>query len=129
MTLLMFVRIRNHNRSLSSPEQTSAETEEDTSKEIEARDISMYGCKKTGSINAVSNTSESECVLDTELVDKGTTEETKDGKCTVQGGVLLIHARLGEMMRIARWLFWISLPCYQPEWRRFYHLLPCHQER
>lgn len=97
----MFVRIRDHDCTLRSPEQTSAETQPGTSKKIEARDIRMDGCKQTGGINAVSNTSKGECVLDTELVDKGTAKETKDSKCTVQRGVLFNHAKLEEIAGIA----------------------------
>lgn len=88
MALFMLVGIGNHNGALGRPEQTGADAQEHAGKDVEARDIGVDRGEQAGGVDAVANASKGECVLDAELVDKGATKETKDGKRAVQGRVL-----------------------------------------
>ena len=49
----------------------------------------MDGNQQTDGVDAIADAAESECPLNTELVDDGATKETEDSKCAVEGGVLI----------------------------------------
>ena len=73
---------------MGSPEQTSTYTEKGTSKDIETTDVGMFRGEQTDSIDAVSNSTKGKSALDTEFVDEGATEETKDSEGGVESRVL-----------------------------------------
>jgi hypothetical protein len=73
---------------LGSPEQTSTYTEKGTGKDVEATDTGMFRGEQADGIDAVSNSAKGESALDTEFVDKGATEETKDSEGRVESRVL-----------------------------------------
>jgi hypothetical protein len=90
VALLVLMGVGNHDGTLGSPEQTGADTEQGTGEDVEASNISVDRGEQTGGVEGVSNTTKGEGVLDTKLVDKGTTKETENRKGTVQGRVLRI---------------------------------------
>jgi hypothetical protein len=50
----------------------------------------MNGGQERDGVNAVSDASKSKSPLNTDSVDESSTEETKDGEGTVEGGVLVV---------------------------------------
>lgn len=94
MALFMLMWVRDHDGTLCSPKKTGADTEKNSSKKVETRYVGVDGGKQTSGVDTVSNASECEGIFDTKLVDKGTTKETKNCKCTVERGVLVIPANI-----------------------------------
>lgn len=86
--LLVFRGVRDHDGTLRRPQQTSADTQPDTSKDVEAEDVSMDGHQQADGIDAVSHTPESQDPFDADLVDEGAAKEAEDRKRTVQRCVL-----------------------------------------
>lgn len=87
-TLLGLIGIGDHDGALGGPEETGADTEPDTSKDVEAEHIGVDGDQQADRVQAVTNTTESESPLNTDPVDNGSTEETEDGESAVEGSVL-----------------------------------------
>jgi arginine repressor len=92
LSLLVLVRIRDHDGALCSPKKSSTETKPDTSKDVEARDVVVNRDKKTDSIDAVTNAAKGEAKLDAKFVDKGAAKDTNHSKSAVKCGVLPLSA-------------------------------------
>lgn len=87
---MILQRIRDHDGALSSPQQTSTDTKQHTSEDIEAEDIRMNRDQQADGIDTVSDTSKGQSPLDTDLVDESSTKETEDRKRTVERRVLIL---------------------------------------
>lgn len=88
LSLLALVRVRDHDGALRRPQKRSADTQPDSGKDVEARNMLVLRDKQTDGVETVANTSKSQRPPHSELVDKGASEEAKDGECRVQGRVL-----------------------------------------
>jgi hypothetical protein len=53
-----FMWVGDHNCTLGSPQQTSTNTEESTSEDVEATNIGVFGGQQADRVNAVPNTTE-----------------------------------------------------------------------
>lgn len=79
--------VRHHDRTLSRPQQTSADTQESTSKDSELKALNVVVSQETRGVERVSNTAKGDGQAQTEHVGNGAREETDDGENTVQGRV------------------------------------------
>lgn len=82
-TLLSFSWVRHHDDTLSSPQDTGANTKPSTGKDVEAGHVVMNGREQRAGVDAVTDTTETNGVANTETVDNSSSQETHDGK----GGV------------------------------------------
>jgi hypothetical protein len=89
-TLGSFVWVGHHNGTLSSPQQSSTDTQEGTSEDQESSIFGVRVAEETASVDAVSQSSETQGSLDTKLIDKSAGEKTHHGKGRVQGGIGLV---------------------------------------
>ncbi|KAI9645691.1 hypothetical protein NHQ30_006433 [Ciborinia camelliae] len=64
------------------------DTKECTSEDIEATNICVNRGEKRDCVNAISNTTEGQTNLDTQFIDEGSTEESKNCKGRIKSGVL-----------------------------------------
>lgn len=82
------MRVRNHDGTLCSPEETRTNTQERSSKNVETADRSVDGNKQADSVDTIANSSESQGELDTQLVDESSSKETENSKGRVESSVL-----------------------------------------
>jgi hypothetical protein len=54
------MRVGDHNGTLGSPQQTSTNTEESTSEDVEASNIGVFRGKQADGVDAIPNTTEGE---------------------------------------------------------------------
>lgn len=87
-TFGLLQRVGHHDGALSSPQQTSANTQESTSKDVEAGDILVDRDEQGNRVKTVTNTTKGQRGANTQTVDNGTGEETNHGKGTVEGNIL-----------------------------------------
>lgn len=108
-SLLFLPRVGEHDGSLGSPQQTSADTEKSTGEDVEASHARMDRDQQADCVYAISNTSKCQGQLNTQSVDESSTKETEDGESTIQGGILkskVISFQLKYLIRGSR-----ALPC------------------
>ena len=86
--LLVLIGVGDHDGALGSPQKTSADTEEDTGEQREAIVSAVQRAEQAAGIDGVTDATKGKAGLDTEPVDKSTTEETEDSKSAVQSRVL-----------------------------------------
>ncbi len=89
-TLVLLRRVGHHNGTLSSPEKTSADTEESTGKDGETRVLSLLENEEGSGVDAVTDTTDTESNAKTETIGKGSSEETNEGEGTVEGSRSII---------------------------------------
>ena len=89
--LAVLGRVRHHDGSLGSPEQTRADTEEGAGEDDEADILGVRVAQEGRGVNAVAQATDGEGRAETETVGKGSSEEADDGKGAVEGdtGVVL----------------------------------------
>ena len=87
-TLLALGRVRDHDGALSGPQETGANTEQGAREDFEAGDIEVHREEQREGVDAVSNSTKSQGVLNANSVDEGSTKETEDRKGGVQRSVL-----------------------------------------
>lgn len=90
-TFARFRRVGHHDRTLASPQTTSAHTKVGAREDIKSMDLCsrvMNLNQDTNDIETVAGTTKENRELDTDTVDDRTSRETHDGKSTVQGDVL-----------------------------------------
>jgi len=80
--------VGEHDGSLGSPQQTSADTQKSTGEDVEASHARMDRDQQADCVYTIANTSEGQGHLNTQSVDESSTKETEDGESTIQGGVL-----------------------------------------
>jgi hypothetical protein len=85
---LLLGGIGNHDGTLSSPQKSGANTKPGTSKEIKAGNAGVNRDQQADGVDGISDPSKGERPPYTELVDKGTTKETKDRESAVERRVL-----------------------------------------
>ena len=88
LALLLLVGVGDHDRALGRPEKTGANTQPSTGEQVEACDAGVNRDQQADCIEAVSNATEGKGPLHTELVDKGSAEDTENCECAIQSGVL-----------------------------------------
>ena len=80
--------IRHDDSTLRRPQQTGADTEKSTCKDIEAGHICMHRDQQTNRVEAVTDTTKGQRKTHANAIDDGSRKETHDGKGTVEGNVL-----------------------------------------
>ena len=87
-TFGLLQRVGHHDGALSSPQQTSADTQEGARENVEAGDILVNRDEEGNGVEAVADTTKGQSDADTQTVDNGTSEETNHGEGTVERSVL-----------------------------------------
>lgn len=86
--LALLARVRHHNGTLRSPQQTSTDAQKGTGEDVETGSIGVNRDQQTNRVNAVSNATNRQCKAHTHAVDESASKETDDGEGTVERGVL-----------------------------------------
>lgn len=92
-TLAVLGRVRHHDGALCRPEQTSANTEESTSKDNKAHVLRVGVAEKRGAVDAVAETANGQGQANSKTVSKSASEETDDGKSAVESCVGVVLSR------------------------------------
>lgn len=87
-TFLLLLRVGEDDSTLCSPEQTSANTEQGTCKDVEPTNILVDGDEERNGIDAVTNATEGKSYLNTKFVDESSTKKAKDSEGAIESSVL-----------------------------------------
>lgn len=84
----MFVGVRQHDGALGRPENTGADTQQSTGKDIESPDIVVKRNQQADGVDAITNTADGKRHTDTNPIDNSTGKETDDREGAVERNVL-----------------------------------------
>lgn len=90
-------RIRHHDRALSSPQKSGANTEKRTCEDNKGHVLSMRVAQERSRINTISQSSNRQSQAKAQTIGKSSSEETNDGKGAVEGRVCVILGLIGDL--------------------------------
>lgn len=70
--------VGHHNGTLCSPQETGTDTEQGTGEDQESAVLSVRVTEQTGRVDTVTQSTKRQCKFDTQLVDKGSGEESNN---------------------------------------------------